>query len=82
MGVKKSPDVSQEIMEDTLPDIEEVNVYINDVGCFDSSWQQHLRTLECMLSCPEAIGFSNNPLKCEWGVEEAVVVVVRWSDGV
>ena len=59
MGVKQSPDISQEIMEDILRDIEEVDVYINDVSCFDSSWQQHLRTFERMLS---RLGATASPL--------------------
>ena len=57
-------------MEDILRDIEEVDVYIDDVGCFGSSWQQHLCTLECVLSRLEGNGFAINPLKCEWGVQE------------
>jgi hypothetical protein len=33
-------------MEDILRDVEECDVYIDDIGCFDSSWESHLRTLE------------------------------------
>ena len=57
-------------MVDILRDIEEVEVYIDDVSCFDNSWQQHLHTLESVLSRFEANGFAINPLKCEWGVQE------------
>ena len=70
MGVKQSPDISQEIMKEILWDIEEVNVYIDDVSCFDHSWQQHLRTLERVLTHLEENGSAINPLKCEWGVHE------------
>ena len=42
MGLKVSPDITQEIMEDLLCNIKESNVYIDDVGAFDDSWESHL----------------------------------------
>ena len=50
MGLKQSPDFAQEIMEDVLHDIEECDCYIDDVGCFDSSWDLHLQTLKRVLT--------------------------------
>ena len=43
MGLKCSPDFSQEVMEDVLRDIEEADVYIDDVGVFSNNWEDHLK---------------------------------------
>jgi Reverse transcriptase (RNA-dependent DNA polymerase) len=70
MGILQSPDFVQEVMEDVLHDIKETEVYIDDIGCFNSSWQQHLQTLEKVLQRLQDNGFTVNPLKCEWAVKE------------
>ena len=49
MGVKQSPDIAQEIMEDVLRDIEEAEVYIDDIGIFSNDWNSHLKALHCVL---------------------------------
>jgi hypothetical protein len=51
MGVNQSPDVAQETMESLFRDLDEVNVYINDVGCFSNSWDKHLPSLNKNTHC-------------------------------
>ena len=70
VGLKCSPDYAQEITEDTLCDIEDQDVYIDDVGVFSSDWSQRMNVLDQILTRLEANGFTINPLKCEWGVQE------------
>ena len=70
MGCKCSSDWAQETLEGILSDVEEADVYVDDIGCFDSSWEAHLRTLDRVLTRLQDNGFSINPLKCEWAVKE------------
>jgi hypothetical protein len=57
-------------MEEVLQDIAEIEVYIDDVGCFDTSWKSHLATLDKVLTRLQDANFTVNPLKCEWAVQE------------
>ena len=46
------------------------DVYIDDIGCFGKSWEQHLQVLEQVMTRLQDNGFSVNPHKCEWAVQE------------
>jgi transposase InsO family protein len=70
MGIKQSPDVAQAILENLLRDIEECDVYIDDIGCFDKSWKQHLATLYKVLTILRDNNFAVNPRKVEWARQE------------
>jgi hypothetical protein len=70
MGIKQSPDVAQEHMENLFRDLDEVDVYIDDVGVFSKSWEEHLESLHKVLTILQTANFTVNPLKCEWGVKE------------
>lgn len=43
---------------------------IDDVCCFSNSWEDHLKSLDKILTILQDNDFTVNPLKCEWGVKE------------
>ena len=46
MGLKSSPDIAQSIIESVLADIDEVEVYIDDIGIFGNYYESHLVTID------------------------------------
>ena len=46
MGIKQSPDIAQEVMEYLFLDLDDVEVYIDDIECFSSSFSTHIYTLD------------------------------------
>jgi hypothetical protein len=70
MGIKQSPDFAQEIMEDIFSDMVNVEIYIDDIGIWAQSWEHHQKVVAEVLEQLETNGFTVNPLKCEWAVQE------------
>jgi hypothetical protein len=69
-GLKCSPDFAQEVMENIFRDATDAEVYIDDIGAFSHSWDDHLKLLRIILTKLQEIGFTVNQLKCEWAVTE------------
>ena len=70
MGVCQSSDFAQATMEEVLKDIPDVTIYIDDIKITSSTWNQHLATLDKVLTTLQANGFTVNPDKCQWCVQE------------
>ncbi len=70
MGLKRSPDFAQEVMENIFREVENAEVYIDDIGAFSNSCEEHMALLNKILTLLQDNGFTVNPLKCEWAVKE------------
>jgi hypothetical protein len=70
MGVKQSPDFAQEVMEDIFWHLSDIEVYIDDIGIWAQSWEHHQRVVAEVLELLKVNGFTVNPHKCEWAVQE------------
>jgi hypothetical protein len=70
MGLKCSPDIAQSIMESVLPGIDDADIYIDDIGAFSNDWDHHVQLLAAILRRLRENGFTINPLKCEWAIQE------------
>ena len=68
-GIRVATDIAQEIMEDLLRELEDDEVYIDDIRAFSMTWEDHIALLDKTLEILENNGLSVNPLKCEWGVQ-------------
>jgi hypothetical protein len=70
IGLKCSPDIAQAAMENVMSDIEDTDVFIDDVGAFSNDWDHHVNLLATILRQLCENGFTINPLKCEWAIKE------------
>ncbi len=62
MGLKCSPDYAQEVMENIIRDVEDAEVYIDDMGAFSQSWSDHMALLHTILTKLQDNWFMVNPL--------------------
>ena len=70
MGIKCAPDTAQDIISNLFREMEEVSVFIDDIGVFDNSFDEHMSTLDKVLKILEDNNFKVNPLKCKWCIKE------------
>jgi hypothetical protein len=70
MGLQCSPDYAQEVMENFFRDVTDAEVYIDDIGAFSNSCEEHMTLISKILTLLQDNGFPVNPLKCEWAVKE------------
>ena len=62
MGLKYSPDYAQEVMENIFRDLEDTDVYIDDVGAFSENWKDHLELPDKVCGRLVENGFTVNPI--------------------
>jgi hypothetical protein len=63
MGLKGSPDYAQEVMENIFQDVEDTEVYIDNIGGFSHSWDDHIVLLLTISTKLQDNGFMVNQLK-------------------
>jgi hypothetical protein len=57
-------------MEKVFRDVEDADVYINNISAFSNNWEHHVKLLCTVLTKLQDNGFTVNPLKCDWAVQE------------
>ena len=65
MGLICSPDFAQEVMGKISHDLEDTDVYIDDVCAFSKTWEHHIKLIDTVLNRLQENGFTINPLKYE-----------------
>ncbi len=57
-------------MEEILHDVKDTSVYLDDIGAFSFTWEQHILLVEKTLHLVEAYSFTINLIKCKWAIQE------------
>ncbi len=64
MGLKWSPDFVQKKMENIFRNVNDPEVYINNIGAFLPDWEHHITLLHAIATKLKENGFTVNPLNC------------------
>ena len=68
MGLKCSPDIAQEVMENIFRHVKDTDIYIDDVEAFiHKDWENHIQLLDQILGLLTEHGFIVNLLKRKLG---------------
>jgi hypothetical protein len=57
-------------MEHVFHNMDDIEIYLDDIGIFSNSYEEHMATICAVLTRLQDNNFSVNPLKCEWAVKE------------
>ena len=67
-GLRNGPAVFQRLMDQVLHrDTDRAVVYIDDIGIFSATWEQHCNDIRTVLSRLKDAGLTANVRKCSWG---------------
>ena len=67
-GLRNGPAVFQRLMDQVLQqDGDRAVVYIDDIGIFSCTWDEHCRDIGIVLSRLKDAGLTANVTKCSWG---------------
>ena len=70
-GLRNSPATFQRLMDRTLEGLSDFTVaYIDDIGVFSNTWEDHLNHLEVVLQRLSAVGLTVKASKCQLGSPE------------
>ncbi len=50
MGLKYSPDFAPEVLENIIREVEDAKVFIDDIGAFSNSWEEHMALISKILT--------------------------------
>ncbi|KAL7474734.1 LOW QUALITY PROTEIN: hypothetical protein ACHAW6_000692 [Cyclotella cf. meneghiniana] len=81
MGLTCSPDNAQSIIESVLAGINNVDVYIDDVGTFSPDWDHHIKLLGTTLCRLQENGFIFKPLNMNGPSTKLTILILAHSMG-
>jgi hypothetical protein len=71
MALIRSTNWAQAVIEEIFQDvIQGIKCYANNIGIFDTDWDNHIKMIDLVLTHLKENGFTINPLKCEWDIDQ------------